>query len=306
MLVWIDTKMDFSSRLETKTISGPRSFDPSVPRLGWSIAEILKLRLAYPDSAIDSQKLLLGRLIYRLHLTPMGVRILARMMDDQIHLAPMVGDIAEGALYDPVTNSLCLDLEDSDGAIFAMMREARRARLMRLGLSTALDGYRPDTAILGPAVHFLILHRLIEADLDGHALMVAWQMSKQQDFGPWVYCQNLQELRPVIERLGHFDKDASDDPNIWLQIMNGWFNSERVHQCDRYMLDWLEWLVETYGQISAATAISSSRIMNILGYDDKKQANPNALWVMASDDFSHKVIEATIAGRLEILEKSIF
>ena len=72
------------------------------------------------------------------------------------------------------------------------------------------------------------------------------------------------------------------------------------------MLDWLEWLVETYGQISAATAISSSRIMNILGYDDKKQANPNALWVMASDDFSHKVIEATIAGRLEILEKSIF
>ena len=144
--------------------------------------------------------------------------------------------------------------------------------------------------------------------MDCYALVVAWQLAQAGDSGVWAHCQDLHELQPVIHGLAHLSPVDTDNRDILAIAIKHWFTSERQHQGDDYILDWLEWLVETHGPITAAT-LPGPDIITRLAHDDdypfSRHIKQDGLWHLSRADFHRGILNITLAARLEGLEKNI-
>lgn len=242
--------------------AGPARFHAGVDRPGWLLQDIIGQRLNSPDLAEDSHKLLLGRLLYRFRLSPLAIRLLARLMDDRITLQAGLDAHTAPAWFDPGTRSLHLDLDHEAEAGFAMMREARLARIGMLGLSSALDGYQAGLPILAEPVMMLAIHRMLQADSDCHALVIARQMAVQGDASLWGLCHDLQDLQPIVRVLDTYPHlMQTNTSRIIRDCMATWFATVRLAQSDHYMLEWLEWLADHHAPV---TWMESGRVVELL------------------------------------------
>lgn len=281
--------------------SGPRRFDPTHPRLGWSLRQILAIRLNNPAPGMESRYYLLGRMIYRFHLSPLAIRILSWLMQDDVLLHPVDSAQNSPACYDPVTHVITLDVTQGDACAFHFLREARLAWFMKHGLSTALDDYQIGTSIRTNFRQMMALHRVIEADQDIHALIVAWQMARGdigRDLALWAWCHDVPDLALVATALDHQHSSGLPEllPELLKVAADHWFQTARPHQCDSYMLDWFDWLVAKYGMIPPGPVLDVPTIIGL--FDDHLGA---LLWHHADQH----VLPMATAQRLSSLETGI-